>query len=127
MAAAAKVTLAPVHWELRKFYILTTVIISFLIVCAPSLYNSDFLVLLTLCLLAALLLTGTFATFLAGKNLLRSNQRRSLAWLLLACLNFAGWWVNYRISRAAMELPLSPDDPALSDLLRWTFAPYFSS
>jgi hypothetical protein len=77
-------------------------------------------------LLAVLLLLGALAIGLFGRNLLQQQWRRSATWLLLAGLNFAGWWVNYRICVEAIKCPLSPGDPALGELLYWTFAPYFS-
>jgi VIT1/CCC1 family predicted Fe2+/Mn2+ transporter len=125
----AGVTPAPQsrRWSLKKLYITTVGIIAALVLGAPSFYNSDILLPLALVLLAALLLLGALALGLFEKNLLLRQLRRSVAWLLLACLNFAGWWVSYRISVAAIQLPLSPDDSALGDLLRWAFAPYFSS
>jgi hypothetical protein len=126
MEAIAKPVLPTLWWNLRKTYIASVAIINFLIICSPSLYNSDFLVLLALGLLATLLITGGFASILCIINLVRQQWQRSLAWVLLAGLNFAGWWISYRISVVAMQLPLSPEDPALSGLLREALAPYFS-
>ena len=117
----------PQRWLLKKLYKTTAAIIILLIVCAPSFYNSEVLLPLALALLTALLLLGTFASGLFLKKLSQKQWRRSVAWLLLACLNFAGWWVSYRIGSEAMKSALSPDDPALGELLYWIFAPYFSS
>jgi hypothetical protein len=114
-------------WLPNKLYKTTAAIIILLIVCAPSFYNSDLLLPIALILLTALLILGAFASGLFIKSLLQKQGRHALNWLLLACLNFAGWWVHYRISVEAMKSPLSPDDPALGELLYWTFAPYFSS
>jgi hypothetical protein len=125
MEAVAKLARQP--WPLGKLYKTTVAIIILLIVCAPSFYNSDLLLPLALALLTTLLIIGAFASGLFIKKLLQEQWRCSLAWLLLAGLNFAGWWVSYRISVEAMKCPLSPDDPALGDLLYRTFAPYFSS
>jgi protein-S-isoprenylcysteine O-methyltransferase Ste14 len=125
MEAATQPTRQP--WRLGNLYKTTAAIIILLIVCAPSFYNSELLLPLALALLTALLILGAFAGGLLIKNLVHNSWQRSLAWLLLAGLNFAGWWVNYRISVEAMKLPLSPDDPALGALLYHTFAPYFSS
>jgi hypothetical protein len=126
MEAVATLAQQPTRWSLRKLYA-TTTIIGFLVFAAPALYNADFLFPVALRLLAALLLLGSLATGLFGKNLLRGQRQRALAWLLLACLNFAGWWVSSRVASAAMIEPRSPDDPALGALLYHTFAPYFSS
>jgi len=127
MAAVATLAQQPTRWSLRKFYAATTAVIGFSVLAAPALYNSDFLFPVALGLLAALLLLGSLAAGFFGKNLLRQQRQRALAWLLLACLNFAGWWVSSRIASEAMNQPLSPDNPALGDLLYHTFAPYFSS
>jgi hypothetical protein len=123
----AVATLPRQPWPLGKLYKTTAAIIILLIICAPAFYNSDLLLLVALALLAALLILGAFASCLFTKNLLQKQQRRSLAWLLLACLNFTGWWVSNRIGSVAMQSPLSPDDPALGDLLHRAFVPYFSS
>jgi hypothetical protein len=127
MEAVATLAQQPTRWSLRKLYATTTAIIGFLVIAAPTLYNSDSLFPVALGLLAALLLLGSLATGLFGKNLLRQQRQRALAWLLLAGLNFAGWWVGSRIASEAMIAPLSPDAPALGALLYHTFAPYFSS
>jgi uncharacterized membrane protein YhaH (DUF805 family) len=127
MEAMVTTARLPRRWSLGKNYATTAAIISFLVVAAPSLYNSDLLIFLAMGLLALLLALGIFASILCLKNLSYRQWRRAGAWLLLAGFNFTGWWVNYRIGTEAMQLPLSPDGPALGDLLRWAFAPYFSS
>ena len=126
MAAAATPAPQPRRWSLKKLYITTAGIIATLVLGAPSFYNSDILLPLALVLLAALLLLGALALGLFGKNLLLRQWQRSGAWVLLSCLSFAGWWVSNRIGSEAMKSPLSPGDPALGELLYWTFAPYFS-
>jgi hypothetical protein len=120
-------TLPRQPWPLGKLYKTTAAIIILLIICAPAFYNSDLLLLLALALQAALLVLGAFASCLFTKNLSWKQGRCSLAWLLLACLNFTGWWANNRIGTVALQSSLSPDDPALGDLLHRAFAPYFSS
>jgi len=125
--AVAQPAFGPARRSLKKNYAATALLISFLVGWAPALYNSDLLPFLALLLLAVLLILGVLAGGSFLLSIWRQQWPRSLAWLLLAGLNFVGWWVNYRISVEAMQLPLSPEDPALSDLVRWAFAPYFSS